>query len=294
MRRERESQLDPEKRAKKDEHRKRGKKRGLKEEKLRRRSKALSESRKTKDGGICVGGGVDEDEDEDEEHGGWISTLSAGDDGGGAKAEELALALEIKYMSSEEEVDTSDPVVLSQPVIDVVATMGPAPSLATSLATSLDPPAPATLNAGEKTFSVHRPAWRSQRLQTAFARLDALNPPERAYRRIVGPERQGELPPEGTPAWMVDQEWEEREGTALRKERDERIEKERRDSGRDKDRGERRSRRPRRSTTTTVKGREASSETAVVRDTPVGEDEQGGPNLGILSAIGGLGMGAGL
>lgn len=185
LRRERESQVDPNKKAKKDEHRKRGKKRGLKEEKQRRRTKALEDARLAA-----------QEAGEDAEPNWTTQTVShfildAED--------ELEDALEMRYMSSEEEVDTSDPVRLSIPCVDIVSSSA-LPS------TSLVP--------GEKTFSVHRPSWRSQRLLAAFSELDALRPPERAYRRIQGEGRR-ELPPTGTAGWMISDEWVNGEGAIM-------------------------------------------------------------------------------
>ena len=168
LRRERDSQVNPAKKVKKDEHRKRGKKRGLKEEKRVRRSSAYEEGT---EGGTLV------DPNQDST---WANLLSTFTDDG----DDLGEALDIRYMSSEEEVDTTDPAVLALDVADI------------------DVLGPATLTHGEKAFYVHRPAWRSDRLQKAYAELDALKPAEKAYRRILGDPR-AEYPPEGTPSWMV-------------------------------------------------------------------------------------------
>lgn len=185
LRRERESQVDPNKKAKKDEHRKRGKKRGLKEEKHRRRTKAFEDAR-----------AAAEEAGEDAEPNWTTQVVSEFVRNG---AEDLEAALEMRYMSSEEEVDTSDPVRLSIPCVDIVSSSA-LPST--------------TLVPGEKTFSVHRPSWRSQRLLDAFSELDSLRPPERAYRRIQGTGRR-ELPPTATPEWMLSEDWLTGEGAIL-------------------------------------------------------------------------------
>ncbi|KAI5480741.1 hypothetical protein MNV49_007147 [Pseudohyphozyma bogoriensis] len=172
LRRERDSQVDPMKKLKKDEHRKRGKKRGLKEEKSRRRLKAYQE------GSISHGGG-----DTATPSMGWINMIA---DLGG---ESLETALELKYMSSEDEIDTNDPEWLARTTPDV------------ELASSST-----TMCGSEKTFYVHRPAWRSDKIANAYAQLDSLKPPERAYKRLLGPPRQLE-PPAGTPDWMLNDPW---------------------------------------------------------------------------------------
>ena len=171
LRRERESQVNPAKKIKKDEHRKRGKKRGLKEEKRVRRVAAYSDG--TQGGGSAMvhHDGVGQT---------WASLLSTFT----SEGDDLGQALDIHYMSSEEEVDTNDPVVLATPVQDI------------------DVLGSSSLQLGEKAFYVHRPAWRSERLQKAYAELDALKPAEKAYRRVLGSAR-GDYPPEGTPAWMI-------------------------------------------------------------------------------------------
>ncbi|KAL8281197.1 hypothetical protein RQP46_006555 [Phenoliferia psychrophenolica] len=175
LRRERDSQVNPAKKVKKDEHRKRGKKRGLKEEKRVRRLGAYADG--TQDGSL-----VDPREDGASQT--WTNLLSTFTDEG----DDLAEALDIRYMSSEEEVDTNDPSVLDREVADI------------------DVLGPSTLTLGEKAFYVHRPAWRSDRLQKAYAELDALKPAEKAYRRILG-EPRAEYPPEGTPSWMISDVW---------------------------------------------------------------------------------------
>ncbi|KAK4704418.1 hypothetical protein P7C70_g1793, partial [Phenoliferia sp. Uapishka_3] len=171
LRRERESQVNPAKKVKKDEHRKRGKKRGLKEEKRVRRLGAFSDGTQ---GGTLV------DHREEGASQTWTNLLSTFT----SEGDDLSEALDIRYMSSEEEVDTNDPVVLSTVVSDI------------------DVLGSSTLNHGEKAFYVHRPAWRSEKLQKAYAELDALKPAEKAYRRVLGQTR-SDYPPEGTPAWMI-------------------------------------------------------------------------------------------
>lgn len=171
LRRERESQVNPAKKMKKEEHRKRGKKRGLKEEKRVRRVAAYSDG---------TAGGTLVDAREDGASQTWTNLLSTFT----SEGDDLGEALDIRYMSSEEEVDTNDPEILASHVADI------------------DVLGSSSLVAGEKAFYVHRPAWRSERLSKAYAELDALKPAEKAYRRIIGAQR-SEYPPEGTPSWMI-------------------------------------------------------------------------------------------
>ncbi|KAM0753181.1 hypothetical protein T439DRAFT_323815 [Meredithblackwellia eburnea MCA 4105] len=173
LRREREAQVNPAKKMKKEAHRKRGKKRGLKEEKRNRRTTAFNDSM------ASGGGGLSSNQT-------WQNLLSTFT----SEGEDLQEALDIKYMSSEDEVDTNDPEILAGPVRDV------------------DVLGSTSLVAGEKAFWVHRPVWRSDRLSQAFRELDALKPAEKAYRRILG-ETRAEYPPEGTPAWMISETWKE-------------------------------------------------------------------------------------
>ena len=180
LRRERDSQVDPSKKMKKDEHRKRNKKRGLKEEKCRRRVKAHLDSKKIKDGSEAIvgpDGAVGVDGMDQQPH--WTTE---GDE------IDILQSLELRYMSSEEELDMSDPTTLAIPYSEMLS------------------PIPATLVANEKTFATYRPSWRSPAVVTAFAHLDSLRPPERSYKRVLGAPRV-ELPPLDTPDWMMSEEW---------------------------------------------------------------------------------------
>ncbi|OAV96602.1 hypothetical protein, variant [Puccinia triticina 1-1 BBBD Race 1] len=184
MRRERDNLIDPTKMVKKEVHRARNKKRGLKEDKYKRRRKALDEYRadpqsfgqRLRDANlrlpekpIPVMGGEhqhqqqQQQEEDEEERERW-------DD-----------ALDIKYMSSEDEAHVND---FTNPV-----PIGPEKT-------------DNTLAASDKVFAICRPTWRSDQLYTLFAVLDTIKMPERAYRRVLGPSRETR-PPLGTPAWMV-------------------------------------------------------------------------------------------
>lgn len=185
LRRERESQVDPGKKLKKDEHKKRGKKRGLKEEKCKRRVTALKER-------LRRGAALSSLSNEETSFS-WIDLPGAG----GGTTDDVAAALEIKYMSSEEEVETRDPELFGVLVESNVPGEAPSP-----------------LVPGEKTFSLHRPAWRSERLARGLVELDSLRPPERTYRRIMGIDR-SVAPPPLTPDWMVSDQWRIGEGAEL-------------------------------------------------------------------------------
>ena len=175
LRRERDSQVDPTKKAKKDEHRRRNKKRGLKEEKCRRRVKAHTETKKIKDeeASAAMGGKLD----------GIESSFGAMEE----DENDISQSLELRYMSSEEELDMSDPATLTLSYGDPLSD------------------SPAVLVAGEKTFATYRPSWRSPAVVAAFGHLDSLRPPERSYKRVIGVPRE-ELPPLDTPAWMMNEE----------------------------------------------------------------------------------------
>lgn len=202
LRRERESQLDPLKKQKKDDHRKKGKKKGAKDEKCKRRKLALKDSRIRgivagdieNSTGVRIGGSDDLDGSIQESEGGWLNILSsfAGPSNTfnalSGEEEKLEDALDMKYMSSEEEIDTNDPVNLNRVVVDVT------------------PGATNSLVAGEKTYSVHAPAWRSDRFNRAIMELDILKPPEKVARRIVGGRRIVN-PPEGVKDWMIAEDW---------------------------------------------------------------------------------------
>lgn len=167
MRRERDSQSDPTKLAKRDRHRLLTKKRGLKEEKLRRRKKALDELKAGTSTSKLVALGVPipvEPED------GWEG------------------ALEIGYMSSEEEGDAEQAGQIEQGWESGVGLVE----------RPLVPPGPGT--GSNRVFVVSRPAWRSEAAQGLFRALDASRMADRSNKRVVGDQRDG-APPIGTPQW---------------------------------------------------------------------------------------------
>ncbi|KAH9824410.1 hypothetical protein DFH28DRAFT_1103247 [Melampsora americana] len=184
MRRERENQIDPTKMVKKEVHRARNKKRGLKEDKCKRRKKALDEYRsdpasfmaKMKDLDIILPDRPP-------------LTTSSADQPPKTLEEEILNSweesLDLKYMSSEDEANLQD---FENPI-------------------SVGPERPeSSLSLSDKIFAICRPGWRSSILQNLFTFLDAIKQPERAYRRVLGSTRQS-LPPVGTPPWMVNTEW---------------------------------------------------------------------------------------
>lgn len=184
MRRERENQIDPTKMVKKEVHRARNKKRGLKEDKCKRRKKALDEYRsdpasfmsKMKDLDIILPDRPP-------------VTSSSSDPTQKTLEEELLNnweeSLDLKYMSSEDEANLQD---FENPI-------------------SVGPERPeSSLSLSDKIFAICRPGWRSNILQNLFTFLDAIKQPERAYRRVLGSTRQNP-PPVGTPTWMIDTEW---------------------------------------------------------------------------------------
>lgn len=174
MRRERENQIDPNKMVKKEVHRARNKKRGLKEDKCRRRRKALDEYRSDPTGFASRLKELDL----------HLPERPSGSHEGTKIPEEEHLdswesALDLKYMSSEDEANLQD---FENPI-----PVGP------------DRP-DSSLSLSDKIFAICRPAWRSSDLQNLFTFLDAIKQPERAYRRVLGGIRDNH-PPSGTPAW---------------------------------------------------------------------------------------------
>ncbi|EGG06724.1 uncharacterized protein MELLADRAFT_86387 [Melampsora larici-populina 98AG31] len=178
MRRERENQIDPTKMVKKEVHRARNKKRGLKEDKCKRRKKALDEYRsdpasfisKMKDLDIILPDRPP-------------ITSSSSDQTQKTLEEEILNSweesLDLKYMSSEDEAHLQD---FENPI-------------------SVGPERPeSSLSLSDKIFAICRPGWRSNILQNLFTFLDAIKQPERAYRRVLGSTRQN-MPPAGTPPW---------------------------------------------------------------------------------------------
>ncbi|KAA1105593.1 hypothetical protein PGT21_012784 [Puccinia graminis f. sp. tritici] len=196
MRRERENLIDPTKMVKKEVHRARNKKRGLKEDKYKRRRKALDEYRadpqsfgqrlreanlrmteKPIPGDGLVG---------EEEQSGRGQRSGETEDGAGraataAEEERWDDALDIKYMSSEDEGHVND---FENPI-----------GIGTEKTDN-------TLAASDKVFAICRPTWRSDQLHNLFSVLDIIKQPERAYRRVLGPYRDTR-PPLGTPSWMI-------------------------------------------------------------------------------------------
>jgi len=192
MRRERDNLIDPNKMVKKEVHRARNKKRGLKEDKYKRRRKALDEYRadphsfgqrlreadlRLAEKPTCVGGsgavgngksGAGGDEDKPEN---------------GEDEERWDDALDIKYMSSEDEANVND---FENPI-----------PIGTDKADN-------TLATSDKVFAICRPTWRSDQVQNLFSVLDTIKQPERAYRRVMGPVRHVR-PPLGTPSWMINE-----------------------------------------------------------------------------------------
>lgn len=226
MRRERDNLIDPNKMVKKEVHRARNKKRGLKEDKFKRRRKALDEYRadpisftkrfqdldlklldkpkpQTKrnkraraDSQVDRAGrtgeevaprrdGMDEQEEEQKRprQGGAEEDEGAEEAGeGGGEEDRWDDALDIKYMSSEDEANVHD---FENPV-----------SVGTDKSDNN------TLASSDKVFAICRPTWRSGQLQELFTILDTIKQPERAYRRVMGPPRHSR-PPVGTPSWMI-------------------------------------------------------------------------------------------
>lgn len=167
MRRERDSQSDPEKLAKRGRHRLLTKKRGIKEEKLRRRRKALDELRTAEGQDRLIERGVQIPV----EHG----------------PDEWESAMDINLMSSEEEGGPAEPVGtvdIWEPGVGMVQR---------SVGSS-------TNSAKGKSFVVSKPAWRSDQAKVFLAALDALRGNEKSAKRIAGPEKQS-LPPVNTPDW---------------------------------------------------------------------------------------------
>lgn len=188
LRRERETQVDPVKKAKKDEHRKKGKKRGLKEDKVKRRQKAFLE------GGTMSGNGFNNSSGSGGDEGwiGLLNTFSTDNDGAtgsssgveGGSGDNLKDALELKYMSSEDELESTSLEAQSLPELTF--------------------PNQTTIVVGvtEKVIKISRPSWRSEKLKKVFGELDLIKPPERSFKRVLGEERKV-IPPLGTPDWMI-------------------------------------------------------------------------------------------
>ncbi|CAH7686025.1 hypothetical protein PPACK8108_LOCUS20622 [Phakopsora pachyrhizi] len=178
MRRERENLLDPNKMVKKEVHRARNKKRGLKEDKYKRRKKAFEEYKSDPKG---YANRLKEMN--------WEFTdrpVALEADLMNSSVEEESYqwddSLDLKYMSSEDEANVND---FENPI-----------SIGTERAGS-------SLAASDKVFAICRPAWRSKQLQNFFSILDVVKQPERAYRRVMGSARKSR-PPVGTPVWS---EW---------------------------------------------------------------------------------------
>ncbi|KAG0151847.1 hypothetical protein CROQUDRAFT_650391 [Cronartium quercuum f. sp. fusiforme G11] len=173
MRRERENQIDPSKMVKKEVHRARNKKRGLKEDKCKRRRKALDEYRsdpsafgpKLRELGIELADRP-------------LRVQKVGEEAVNSSWDEC---LDLRYMSSEDEHNARD---FENPIA-----VGP------------DRP-DSSLSLSDKIFAICRPDWRSSELQNLFVFLDAVKQPERAYRRVLGEPRHTHPPP-GTPGWMI-------------------------------------------------------------------------------------------
>lgn len=240
LRRERESQLDPVKKMKKDAHRSKGKKKGIKDEKCKRRKLAFKDSK--------IRGIVDadrlmledadaepevdaleddesegDDGDEEGEDGGkkWRNILASftgnsmlelnGDTGGSNDQkpdQRLEDALDPRYMSSEEELDTEDPEVLARTdIVDIASVALPTASTSASLEIISLPSTNEPIAKGSKVSSVHPPIWRTARLGKVFAQLDLIRPPEIIVRRIKGAKREFSIPPTSVKDWMLDREW---------------------------------------------------------------------------------------
>jgi hypothetical protein len=172
LRREYDSRTNEEKRAKKNQTRKRNRRRGLRDEKFRRRKAAIE--------------------------------MLSQDGGEGLQTECQALgltdldlvreAVDIKYMSSEDsEVDEgqAESNLEDSPFDD--GTEGVRK--------------PAQLHGGSKIFRIRPPAWRSRPFGKLFNRFDVLKPPERAYKRVKGTIREDVEPPDDTPAGLIDADW---------------------------------------------------------------------------------------
>ncbi|KAI7966997.1 hypothetical protein MJO29_000274 [Puccinia striiformis f. sp. tritici] len=192
MRRERDNLIDPNKMIKKEVHRARNKKRGLKEDKFKRRKKALDEYRfdpnsfiqKLRESELDLADKPSLGEGE------TIGEQTIGEQ----ETEELNWdsAIDIKYMSSEDEANIQE-------------FESPIPILSSS--TSLDPSSSSkvennSLAGSDKVFAICRPTWRSLQLQNLYSVLDIIKQPERAYRRVMGPNREVRAPI-GTPSWML-------------------------------------------------------------------------------------------
>lgn len=182
LRREWDSRQTDDKLKRKDITRKRNRKRGLKEEKVKRRRIAWDIFKVTAN--------IPEELNEM-----------------GIASKELAeRALDIRYMSSEES-DAGDDIAEEDPTHkiaeEVLAEIDPLLTPSTSLSL-----VPSKLgNPPGRNFFVRPPIWRAKYLANLYSRLDDIKPPERAYRRVVAEARSDGVPPENTPADILDPEW---------------------------------------------------------------------------------------
>jgi hypothetical protein len=214
LRREKESQTNPVKNQKKLEHRARNKKRGLKDEKSKRRRTAWNALQEDSDNlKLAISKGVPADVDVNE-------------------------SFDIKYMSSDESdlddlpsaaADIQVDPILNSPGFDSQAIVdslhhhhhhhggdhdqtddvggshhndgGP---FSVSRSGRRGPRSASPHNgSNEKIFRVRSPIWRAQCVYDLYAALDNIKLPERAFKRIQGQPRQVSPPP-GTPDWMID------------------------------------------------------------------------------------------
>jgi hypothetical protein len=214
LRREKESQTNPIKNQKKLEHRARNKKRGLKDEKSKRRRTAWNALIEDSDNiKLAISKGVPADADVTE-------------------------SFDIRYMSSDESdlddlpsaaADIQVDPILNSPNFDsasivdslhhggagdqdVGGSHGDGGPFSVSRNGRRGPRSASPHNgSNEKIFRVRPPIWRAQCVYELYAALDNIKLPERAFKRIQGQPRQV-APPRGTPDWMIDPAWKVKHG----------------------------------------------------------------------------------
>lgn len=186
LRRERDAQVDPTKKAKKEEHRRRNKMRGIKEDKCKRRAKALLVQQSL---------GPDEPQLDVDQPSPWLDVIDPAATASSLPLPptEVQLLLELRYMSSEDEVEPNSALFDQH---------------ATPLVLDLDG-TPITLSPSDKVLTVHRPAWRSEVVTRTYLELDRHKPPSGGFRRVLGEARE-DFPPADTPEFMVNEEWREK------------------------------------------------------------------------------------
>jgi hypothetical protein len=172
LRREYDSRTNEDKRARKEQTRRRNRRRGLRDEKFKRRKQALEH--------LNAAG---------------AAKLQVELDSSGITDAMLAQqALDIKYMSSEES-ELEDP------------TAGTSNEFGIGSPATDQGEGGTSTKSGLKVFRIRPPVWRAKPFGKFFERLDLIKPPERAYKRVKGDPREEALPPDGTPVGLVDPEW---------------------------------------------------------------------------------------